>query len=192
MHSSLLFLCTFFAYFILALFSSCTFSRVASSCFRFMSHLFLCCTHFVFDFIAVALFHMELFPSCNFFVLHLVHLYPFCVFHSSQVASFLVLLYVALTSCCTFFVLHFFRNALFSIFTFFVLYTFNVALFRVALFSIFTIFEYHFCTFFRVTLFWCCTFCTLFSCCTFFVLYRFHVAPSCVLPHVALCSCCTY
>ena len=194
-HSSPLFLCIFFAYFILALFSCRTFSRAASSCFRFMSHFFcvafILCLIFSHFFIWYS-FQVALFSCCILFICILFVCFTLLKLHLFSCYFMLHLLHAAPFLCCTHFVLHFFCIALFSSFTFFVLYTFNVALFRVAPFSIFTIFEYHFCTFFRVTLFWCCTFCALFSCCTFFVLYHFHVAPSCVLPHAALCSCCTF
>ena len=115
-HPSALFLCTFFACFTLAVFSCCNFSRVASCCSRFMSHIFAsCCTHFIFEFIRVALFHMAVFDSLfkfAFFVIHSVHVAPFCVLH------------------CTRFILHVFHIALFSSFTFFMWHTFRVALFK--------------------------------------------------------------
>ena len=146
MHSSALFLCTLFALFDAAPFLVLPHVALASC------RTFLCCTHFVFDFIRVAAFHMALFSKCTFFVLYPVHVADFCVLHSSHVATFLVLLHVALTSCCFFFyvalissctfsVLHFFHNAPFSSFCFLVLYTFCVALFHVPHFSFCTIFE---------------------------------------------------
>ena len=167
--------------------------------FRVLLHvaLFLCCTHFVFDFIRVALFYKALFSSCTFFVLYPIHVAPFCVLNSCQVAPFLVLLHVPLTSRCTFLVLHSFRVALFSYWTLFKFHYFCVVHFScctlpcctcfilhhfwVALFSCCAHFVLHFfcvalfsCrTFFRVALFWCCTFCAIFSCCTFLVLYAF-------------------
>ena len=193
---------------------------------------FLCCTHFVLDFIRVALFHISLFLCCTFprvasycthFMLHF-----FCV---------------ALISCCIFSVLHFFLIALFFKFQFFlcgtpfmlhfsVLHFFNFALILSSTFFMLhsfcvALFSWH--TFFCFTLFSCCTFmhsfhvalfsfCTLFllnffmlhffhvelfSCYTFLMLYRFHVAPSCllhsfhvapfiVLPLVAPCSSCAF
>ena len=121
-HRNALFLCTFFAYFTLALFSCCSFSRVASCCTRFMSHFFCVAlisymTLSVFDFIHdFILFHMAVFGSLfkfAFFVLYPVHVAPFCLLH------------------CTHLVLHFFHIALFSSFTFFVLHTFRVALFKI-------------------------------------------------------------
>ena len=101
------------------------------------------------------------FSSCAFFVLHL---FPFCLrfhsfrctlfmFHSFQVALFCVVQF----SCCTFSVLQFFHFALFS----------NWFFFRVALISHSTFFVLH--------PFLCCTFCTLISCCTFSMLQFFHV-----------------
>ena len=85
---------------------------------------FLCCTHFMLDFIRVLRFHIALFTSCNFFMLYPVHVAPFCVLHSTHVESFLLLFHVTLTSCftflcCTHFVLHFFLVALFSYCTLF-------------------------------------------------------------------------
>ena len=156
------------------------------------------CTHFVFDFIRVALFHMAVFSSCIFFALYPVHVAPFCVQHYSHVALFL---------CCTLFKFHFF-----------VLQNFRVALFRIALFSFCTIFKqhlfrvvlilrctfsvlyfFHFAlfscrTFFRVALFSCCTFCALFSCYTFFFVVHFSCCTFSILHffHVELFSCCTF
>ena len=140
--------------------------------FRVLLHvaLFLCCTHFVFDFIRVALFYKALFSSCTFFVLYPIHVAPFCVLNSCQVAPFLVLLHVPLTSRCTFFVLH---------------------SFRVAVFSYWTLFKFHY---FCVVHFSCCTL----PCCTFFILHHFWVVLFSCCAHfvlhffcVALFSCCT-
>ena len=132
-----LFLCTFFTYFTVALFSCCTFSRVVSCCTRFISHFFCvalisCLTLSVLHFFIWQSFQVALFSCCTLFMLHL-----FCVLHSFCTFS-------CVASCCThfmlgffmlhFFVLHFFYIALFSSFTFIVLYTYRVALFRVALF----------------------------------------------------------
>ena len=105
-----------------------TFFFIFHSCALFMLHLFacrfmllslhvaffLCCTHFVFEFIRVSSFHMVLFSNCIFFMLHPVHVAPFCVLHCSQVIPFLVLLHVAPFFCCNFFILHFFQVSLFS------------------------------------------------------------------------------
>ena len=121
-HSSALFWCTFFR-----TFHSCIMLHLFSCCFMLHSlHVarFLCCTHFVLDFIRVLRFHIALFTSCNFFMLYPVHVAPFCVLHSTHVTPFLVLFHVTLTSCCTFlccthFVLHFFLVAFFSYCTLF-------------------------------------------------------------------------
>ena len=134
-HSSALFLCTFFAHFTLA--PCCTFFRVASCCTRFMSHVFcvaliLCWTLSVFyDFILHSL-QVAIFSCCTLFMLHLfacctllmLNLFCCCsMLHSLHVALFCV----ALISCCTVSLLHFFHIALFSSFTFLVLCTFRVA-----------------------------------------------------------------
>ena len=109
-HPSALFLCTFFACFTLAVFSCCNFSRVASCCSRFMSHIFAsCCTYFVFEFIRVALFHMAVFSSSLFSccTLFMLHLFVCCT---------------ALALSCTFFILHSFQVSLFLCGTLFVLH----------------------------------------------------------------------
>ena len=165
-----------------------------------------CCTHFVFDFIRVALFQLH-----------------FCTFmlqfaRSFQVAFFsrCILFMLHLSVCSTILMLHFLYVALFSSFTFLccrlfvlhfsVLHFFHFALSLSSTFSCCTHFALNFfcaalfsCrTFFRVALFSCCTFCALFSCYTFFLLYTFRVA---LFPfytffmlnsfHVALFSRCT-
>ena len=205
-HSSVLFLSMFCIFhsstlFMLQLFSWC-----------FMLHslhvaLFLCCTHYVLDFIRVALFHIALFSSWTFFVLYPVHVAPFCALHTSHVSPFLVLLHVALITCCTFsvlpfFMLHSLQVSFFFCCTLFVLHfsVLHFLHFTLILSSTFFMLHSFSCrTFFRVALFSCCTLFVLhffmlhffhvelFSWCTLFVLYRFHVAPFCVLHcfHVA-------
>ena len=160
-HSSALFLYTFFAYFTLAFFLCCIFSRVASCCTRFKSHFFcvaLSCTFSVLHF-----FHFSLFLYCTLFVLHFFHvaLFSCCTFF--RVALFSCYTFCALFSCCTFFVLCTIHVALFPCYTLFMLNSFH----------------------------------SLFSCCAvfmlnFFVLHSFHIAHFLVLPHVAHCSCCTF
>ena len=149
-HSSALFLCTFFPYFTLVTF--------------FLLHFFsrcdsLCYTLFVLQFGQVALF-----TCCIFFMLHSLSYRNFPVLHSLHVAHFL---------CCTNFMLHFFRVALFSCCTFFrdtifSSYTFFVLHFsRGALFSRCIFFVFFFSVLLHVA------FC---SCCTLFVLHSFRVA----------------
>ena len=104
---------------------------------------FLSCTHFVFQFFHVALFHFELFSGCIFLLLHTFlaafFLY-FCMF----------LLHVPLISCCIF--------SVFALFT-------NCSLFMLRHFSRCTSFELEFSCwilfillFFRILLFWYWTF----------------------------------
>ena len=120
-------------------------------------------------------FHVALFSSCIFFMLHSFH--------------------VALFSCCTFFVLHFFHVALFSCCTFFMLHSFHVALFSYCTismlhFSCSNLFMLHFFVLhsfyvlhcfllhlytlqcFRLTLISCMrsSHVVIFSCCTLFML----------------------
>ena len=79
------------------------------------------------------------------------------------------------SSSCTFLMLHFFRFALFSCCTFFILYSFHITLFFMLLVS-------------RVALFSCCSFSVLHyfldsflcSAISFFVLHSFYVALSCM------------
>ena len=118
-HSSPLLLCIFFAYFILALFSCRTFSRAASSCFRFMSHFFCvalisCCTFFVLHSFQVSLFLCCTLLMLRFSVLHhfqfslflSITFAPFFVLHCFDVVPFVHSFHVALFSCCTVFMLH--------------------------------------------------------------------------------------
>ena len=69
---------------------------------------FLCCTHFVLDFIRVVLFHISLFLCCTF-----PHVASYCTHFMLHFFC------VALISCCIFSVLHFFLIALFFKFQFF-------------------------------------------------------------------------
>ena len=145
------------------------------SCFTVLAD-FLCCNFFVRPFLYVALF-----LCWTFFRIALIYRF-FC--HIS------ISLCVALFSCCTIFVLHyfFFKLHFFSC-TFFISCCFNVALFCVALFSCCTFFILHYslvalfsCCFFPVLhyfyvdLFPCCTI----LCCSFSLLHSFHVALWCV------------
>ena len=146
-HSSALFLCTFFPYFTLALFSCCTFSRVA-----------LCCTRFMCHFFCDALISCWALSVLHFFILHSFQVALFCVIPCSCctflcVAPFSCCTFSRVAPCCIHIMLHFF-----------VLHSFRVALFRVALFP-------H-CTFFMLYSFWV----SRFSCCTHFVLHFFRVA----------------
>ena len=188
-----LFLCTFFTYFTIALFSCCTFSRVVSCCTRFISHFFCvalisCLTLSVLHFFIWQSFQVALFSCCTFFVC--------CTYF----APFLALLHVALTSCwaflcctfscCTFFILHSFQVSLLLCCTlivlhFSVLHFFNFALFLSS--NFFVLYS------FRVALFPCCTFFMLraFHLASFFVLRCFRVVPFVHSFHVALFSCCT-
>ena len=158
-HSSALFLYTFFAYFTLAFFLCCIFSRVASCCTRFKSHFFcvaLSCTFSVLHFFHIALFSLftffvlytlcvALFSWCTLFMLHL---FSCCTVFMLYLLCTLFMLHffrVVHYSCCTFSMLHSFHVELFS-FTFFVLSRFHVKLFCVALLS--------YCTFSRVASCW--------------------------------------
>ena len=130
---------------------------------------------------------------CVFYCTILVYFFwHISLLHFSHVAPFLVLLHVALTSCCTFFVLDSFRVALFPC------CNFHIALFSSFTFLCCTLFVLHFSVlqFFHVALFLSSTFSelysfrvALFSCSTFF-----HVALfSCrTFFRVALLSCCTF
>ena len=112
-HSGALFLCTFFCifhsyilFFHVAHFLVLLYVTLASC------RTFLCCTHFVCNFIRVELFHIALFSSCTFFMLYPVDVVPSsCCFmlHFFRFALFFILHYfqVSLFLCCTFFVLHF-------------------------------------------------------------------------------------
>ena len=134
----------FFAYFTVALFSCCNFSRVASCCTRFMSHFFCvalipCWTLFVLHFFILHSFLVEIF-RCT---LHVVNVVPCSCCTFLCVAHFSCFTFSRVASC---YVLHFFRVAFFHValsssFIFLLLYTFCVALFRVALFSFYTNFE---------------------------------------------------
>ena len=173
-HSSPLFLCIFFAYFILALFSCRTFSRAASSCFRFMSHFFVLhsfCVWFYRTFSYGTLFKLHFFhvASCSFVSFLCVSLFSSCIF--SRV-----------TLCCTHFMLHLFCVALISCCTFFVLHSFQVSLFLCC-----TLLMLHFSVshHFQFSLFLSITFAP------FFVLHCFDVVPFVHSFHVALFSCCT-
>ena len=101
----------------------------------------------------------------------------FCIIwllHSFHAASFLVLLYVALVSCCTFFILHSFQVSLFRCCTLFVFHFFHVTLF-----SCWTLFMLHFfhvapcsnCTVLCVALLSRFTFSLVVSCCTLLMMH---------------------
>ena len=199
--SGALFLCTFFTYFTLALFSCCNFSRVASCCSRFMTHFFVlhsfhvglypCCTFlystlFKFHFFRVALFsYCTLFKFHFFCVANFLHFFHFTKFLSStffMLYSFLV----ALFPCCIFFMLHCFHVA-----PFFVLHCFYVVPFvhpfRVKLFSCCTLFVLHFFMlhFVHVEIFMLHYFRVVaFSCCTFLCV---SLLWSCTFSHAASC-----
>ena len=112
-HSGALFLCTFFCifhsyilFFHVAHFLVLLYVTLASC------RTFLCCTHFVFNFIRVELFHIALFSSCTFLccILFMLCLSSCCfMLHFFRFALFFILHYfqVSLFLCCTFFVLHF-------------------------------------------------------------------------------------
>ena len=115
-HPNALFLCTFFAYFTLALFScflvllhvalaSCrTFSVLHSFRIWLYPYLTLSMTLYFFIWQSLAVFSSSLFSCCTLFMLHL---FVYCT---------------ALTSCCTFFILHSFQVSLFLCCTLFVLH----------------------------------------------------------------------
>ena len=139
-HSGALFLCTFFCifhsyilFFHVAHFLVLLYVTLASC------RTFLCCTHFVFNFIRVELFHIALFSSCTFFMLYPVHVVPF-----------VVLLHVALFPFCTIFKFHFFCVVHSSCYTFPCWTFFHFALFLSSIF-------------FHVALISCCTFFMLHS-----------------------------
>ena len=161
-----------------------------------------CCTHFVFDFIRVALFQLHFctfmlqfarsfqvafFSRCILFMLHLSVCSTILMLHFLYVALFSSFTFL----CCRLFVLHFsvlhfFHFALslsstFSCCTHFALNFFCVALFFMShLFSCCTVFMlYLLCTLFMLHFF----FVVHFSCCTFSILHFFHVE---------LFSCCTF
>ena len=101
----------------------------------------------------------------------------FCIIsllHSFHAASFLVLLYVALVSCCTFFILHSFQVSLFRCCTLFVFHFFHVTLF-----SCWTLFMLHFfhvapcsnCTVLCVALLSRFTFSLVVACCTLLMMH---------------------
>ena len=117
-----------------------------------------------------------------FFGLHFFHVTPFCValfswctlltLHVYRILFFLVLLHVALCSCCCFLLLHSIQVTLFLFCTFFILYSFHVPPFSVFyFFNVTPSFVLH-------------SFCVaLFSSYTFFMLHFFSVAQysSCTL-----------
>ena len=109
MHSSALFLCTFFCifhsyslfmlhFFCVALFWCRTFFRVA----LFLCELFSCCTYFV-----LYTFRVLLVPCHTFFMLNSFHVVPFscCIFLCVSLLSCCAFSRVA--SSCTLFMLHF-------------------------------------------------------------------------------------
>ena len=116
--------------FLVVIFPCCTFHIAL-----FLRCTFLCCRLFVLYFSVLHFFRFALFLSSTFFVLHfsVLHLFMLNSFHLAllhvlhffHVAFFLVLLHVALTSCCTFSVL----------------YSFHVALFPCCILSIFDLFS---------------------------------------------------
>ena len=130
----------------------------------------------------------KIFPYCTnsmlpfFFGLHFFHVTPFCVapfswctlltLHVYRILFFLVLLHVALCSCCCFLLLHSIQVTLFLFCTFFILYSFHVPPFSVFyFFNVTPSFVLH-------------SFCVaLFSSYTFFMLHFFSVAQysSCTL-----------
>ena len=173
-HSSPLFLCIFFAYFILALFSCRTFSRAASSCFRFMSHFF--CVAFILclilsHFFIWYSFQVALFSCCILFICILFVCFTLLKLHLFSCYFMLHSLHAAPFLCCTHFVLHFCCIALFSSFTFLCC----------------TLLMLHFSVLhhFQFSLFLSITFAP------FFVLHCFDVVPFVHSFHVALFSCCT-
>ena len=145
--------------------------------------------HFFYMFHYCTLFMLQLFSCC--FMLFSLHDPLFCV---------------ALISCWTlsvlhFFILHSFQVSLFPCCTFFILHSFQVSLFLCC--ELFVLHFFHFTKFFSGTFFMLYSFLVaLFPCCIFFMLHCFHVAPFFVLHcfyvvpfvhpfRVKLFSCCT-
>ena len=145
-HSSLLFLHTFFS-----IFRSCHFFHAGyfSLCACLMLHFISCCTLFLWH---LHFFHIAFFSYCIFLIaIFRVALFTCCTVNDVLI-PFCTFSCVALFPCYPFFVLYFSRGAIFSIYTFFVFHIFTCCF---MLNSVNVV---------------------LFSCYIFFILRSFHVA----------------